>query len=60
MFRVTVFGDFNVSSEDNIVATFDVTTDVLLNIFGQLGTLLKALESSAQSSSIGTRQHNVL
>jgi len=30
-------------------------TDVLLNIFGQLGTLLKALEYSAKSSMIGTK-----
>jgi hypothetical protein len=55
LFRVTVFGDFRVSSEDNIVAIFDVITDVLLNIFGLLDTLLKALEYSAKYSSIGTR-----
>jgi hypothetical protein len=36
-----------VSSEDNIVAIFDDTTDMLLNIFGLLDKLLKALESSA-------------
>ena len=54
MFRVTVFGGFRVSSEDNIVAISDVTTDVLLNIFGLLDTLLKALEYSAKCSSIGT------
>jgi hypothetical protein len=47
LFRVTVFGDFRVSSEDNIVAIFDVTTAVLLNIFRLLDTLLKALESPA-------------
>jgi len=44
-----------VFSEDNIVATFDVTTDVLLNIFGLLDTLLKSLESSENSRSIGTK-----
>ena len=49
-----VFGDFRVFSEDNIVAIFDVTTAVLLNIFRLLDTLLKALESPAKSSSIGT------
>jgi len=55
LFTVTVFGDFHVSSEDKIVATFDVTTDVLLNIFGLLDTLLKALEYSAKCSSFGTK-----
>jgi len=44
-----------VFSEDNIVATFHVITDVLLNIFGLLDTLLKALVSSEISSSIGTK-----
>jgi hypothetical protein len=54
LFRVTVFGDFRVFSEDNIVAIFHVTTAVLLNIFGLLDTLLKALEYCAISSCIGT------
>jgi len=49
-----------VSSEDNIVATFDVTTDELLNIFGLLDTLLMALESSACPVVSEKRQHNAL
>jgi hypothetical protein len=40
------------SSEDNIVAIFDVITAVLLNVFGLLDTLLKALESFEMSNSI--------
>jgi hypothetical protein len=44
-----------VCSEDNIVAIFDVITAVLLNIFGLLDMLLKALESSAKSSNIATQ-----
>ena len=55
LLRVRVFEDRRVSSEDNIVAIFDVITAVLLNIFGLLYTLLKALESSAQQSSIGPK-----
>jgi len=55
LFRFKVFGDFRVFSEDNIVATFHVTTDVLLNIFGLFDTLLKALEYSAKSSSSGAK-----
>jgi hypothetical protein len=55
LFTVTVFSDFRVSSEDSIFATFDVIADGLLNICGLLDTQLKALESSAKSSSIGTK-----
>jgi len=47
LFRVRVFGDFHVSSEDNIFGTLDVTTDALMNTFGLLDTPLKELESSA-------------
>jgi len=51
LFTVRDFGDFRMSSEESIIAIFDVITAVLLNIFGQL-TLLKALESFETSSSI--------
>lgn len=51
LFTVRDFDDFLMSSEDSIVAIFDVITAVLLNIFGLL-TLLKALESFETSSSI--------
>jgi len=39
LFRVRVFGDLRVSSENNIVAIFDVITAVLLNIFVPIDTL---------------------
>ena len=55
LLRVRDFGDLRVSSEDNIVAIFDVITAVLLNIFGLPDTLLRVLESSAKSSNIGPK-----
>ena len=40
------------SSEESIVAIFDVITSVLLNIFWLIDTLLKALESFETSNSV--------
>jgi hypothetical protein len=47
------------SSEDSIFVIFDVITAVLLNIFGLLDMLLKALESIEMSSSIGPKTEDM-
>ena len=47
------------SSEDSIVAIFDVITAALLNIYGLLDTLLKALDSCETSSSIGPKTEDM-
>ena len=52
LFTVRDFGDLLMSSEENIVAIFDVITAVMLNIFGLLDKLLKALESFETSNII--------
>jgi hypothetical protein len=49
-----------VSSEDNIVATFDVIADVLLNIFGLLDTVLRHWNPQKSPAVSEQRQHNVL
>jgi len=59
LFTVKDFGDRRISSEDSIVAIFDVITAVLLNIFGLLDMLLKALESIETSSSIGPKTEDM-
>jgi len=41
LFRVRDFSDLRVSSENNIVAIYDVITAVLLNIFVPIDTLLE-------------------
>jgi hypothetical protein len=55
LFTVRDLGDLLMSSEDNIVAIFDVITAVLLHIFGLLDTLLKALESFETPNSIESK-----
>jgi hypothetical protein len=60
LFTVKDFGDFRISSEDSIVAIFDVITAALLNIFGLLDMLLEALESIETSSSIGPKTEDIL
>ena len=59
LFTVRVFGDLPMSSKDSIIAIADVITAVLLNIFGPLDTLLKALESFEMSSSIGPKTEDM-
>jgi len=59
LFTVRDFGDFRMSSEDSIVAIFDVITAALLNIYGLLDTLLKALDSCETSSSIGPKTEDM-
>ena len=60
LFRVRVFGDLRVSSEDIIVTIIDVITAVLLNIFGLLGKLLKARNPLPIRKVSEQRQHNTV